>query len=84
MQHMIFWHGQEVIEHLFRFRFLNLPVYPIAVRLHKVLVDKFADAAPHLPILHHQEVVAAGDQVGDEGDRPMRIDAAFLINEIFD
>lgn len=84
MHHVILWRFKEVVQHLDRFCLLNLPVFLLAVRLHKVLMDQFPNMAPPLPILHDQEVTVVSNQVGDQRNRPVRIDIALLIYQVSD
>lgn len=52
---------QEVVDHLNRFRMLDMDMLLLAHRLHEVLMDDLSDLAPCLAIIHNQKVISLGD-----------------------
>ena len=53
MLHMVLWVNQEVVDHLNRFRMLDVDMLLLAHRLHKVLMDNLSDLAPCVAIVHN-------------------------------
>lgn len=84
MQHVVFRHGEEVVQHLLGLCFLHLPVLSFAVGLHEILMDDLAEHAPLLPVLHDQQMVALGDQVRYQRCRPVGVYVALLAQEGLD
>ena len=76
--------GEEVVNHLNRFRVLNLNMLLFAHGLHEVLMDKFSDLTPCFAIVHDQEMVSLSDQVGNYRRRAIAVYVAFLIHEALD
>ena len=70
---------QEVVDHLNRFRMLDVDMLLLANRLHKVLMDNLSDLSPCFAIVHNEKVISLSDQFGHYGNWPVTEDVAFLI-----
>ena len=81
---MIIWVDQEVVDHLDRFRMLNVDVFFLTHGLHEVLMHKLSDLAPRLAIVHNQQMVTLGNQMGYKGSRSIAVNTALLIQQTLD
>ena len=79
MQHMILGPREEVIHHLIRFSFLDLPMLLFAHGFHEGLVDELPHRPPCGSVLHHQDMISPCHQIRNEGLRPVAIERAFLV-----
>ncbi len=52
---------EEVVDHLNRFRVLDMDMLLLANRLHKILMDNLSDLAPCFTIVHNQKVISLCD-----------------------
>ena len=53
MLHVVLWINQKVVDHLNRFRMLDVDMLLLTHRLHKVLMDNLSDLAPCVAIVHN-------------------------------
>ena len=79
---MVLWVNQKIMQHLGGLRLLDLPVLLLALGFHEVLVDELAHCPPCLAILHHEDVVAASDEIGYLGRGAVAEVGAFLVNQL--
>ena len=85
VHHMAGGVGEEVVHQLGGLGVGQYDVVTLALALHEELVDRLAEVAPSRAIVHHQQVVAASDELlGDMGLGTRAVDGALPVDRLTD
>lgn len=76
---MILWPCEEIVDHLIRLCFLDLPMLLFAHGFHESLMDELMHRTPSWPVPHHQDMISVGDQIRDERLWTAAVECTFLV-----
>jgi hypothetical protein len=83
MVHQALRMGHEIVTHLNSFGFNQFNMLFFAKLLAELLMDKFAEQAPFLAVLHDEKVITMGDKViGNVRSGPVTVDGGFFVDEL--
>lgn len=84
MMHQFLRLYQKVSQHLHSLRILNCYMISLTPSFIQLLMHELSKQSPFFPSVHHQKVVAPGDEIiSDIGMRTVAIDGRFLHKEGF-
>lgn len=75
---------EKVMQHLAGFRLLHMEVLLLAPRFHEELMDQLAHRPPGVAVLHHKDMITAGNQMGDGGWWTVTVSGASFVEQLLD
>lgn len=84
VQHMLLRPQTEIPYHLHSFRILHHYMTFLDHTLHEMLMDQLPERPPQSPILHNQQMAAAGDCMSNIRPWSIAVFRAFSVNELLD